>query len=92
MFCKSNKWHAATDILQTECRQWDLKERERERQKGVYTKRKLEYWDRDINKIRRENIILSDISNSQADPVKRIGQVYQPITINVILENVLLWS
>ena len=90
MFCNSNKWDAAKYILQTKCRQWDLKERER--QKGVYTKRKLEYWDRDINKIRRENIILSDISNSQADPVKRIGQVYQPITINVILENVLLWS
>ena len=65
---------------------------QRKRKAERCQERELEYWDRDIIKIRRENRILSDISNSQADPVKRIGQVYQPITINVILENVLLWS
>ena len=65
---------------------------QRKRKAERCQERELEYWDRDIIKIRRENRILSDISNSQADPVKRIGQVYQPITINVILENVLLRS
>ena len=53
-------------LLRIFCKQWDLKERKK--QKGAYTKRKHEYWDQDIIKIRRENIILSDISNSETNP------------------------
>lgn len=73
MFRKSNKWDSTKDILLTECRQWDLKERER--QKNVYTKRKLEYWSKEINKSRKERRILSDISNSHvfiAEPEEEI--------------------
>ena len=41
---------------------------QRKRKAERCQERELEYWDRDIIKIRRENRILSDISNSQADP------------------------
>lgn len=57
MFHKSNKWDAATDILRTESRQWDLKERERE--KGTYIKRKFEYWEGDINNRSEKRIMLN---------------------------------
>ena len=37
---------------QTESRQWDL--RQQERQKAQYTKRKLEYWGQGISQARRQ--------------------------------------
>lgn len=52
MFHKSNKWDAARDILLTESRQWDLQQHER--QKGTYTKRKLDYWETGISAKRKE--------------------------------------
>ena len=57
MFHKSNEWDAATDILRTESRQWDLKERERE--KGTYIKWKFEYWEGDINNRSEKRIMLN---------------------------------
>lgn len=52
MFHKSNKWDAARDILLTESRQWDLQHHER--QKGSYTKRKLDYWETEISAKRKQ--------------------------------------
>ncbi len=65
MFHKSNKWDSAADILRTESRLWDLKERER--QKNTYTKRKLEYWEEEIISTRRKRRALSQISNLTTD-------------------------
>ena len=63
LFHKSNKWDGAKDILCVESRQWELRDCERE--KGIYIKRKLEYWEEDISKIRKERRLLSEVSNSQ---------------------------
>lgn len=41
-----------TDILQTENRQWELRHCERE--KGKYTKRRLEYWNLTIFENRKK--------------------------------------
>ena len=51
-FHKSNKWDAARDILCTESRQWELKHHERK--KATYTKRKLDYWEDEIHRKRKE--------------------------------------
>ena len=65
MFQKSNKWNSAKDILLTESRQWDLKHHARV--KGTYTKRKAEYWDGDICRIRKEKRLLSEPPAPQID-------------------------
>jgi len=52
MFHRSNKWDAARDILLTESRQWVLQHHER--QKGTYTKRKLDYWETEISAKRKQ--------------------------------------
>jgi hypothetical protein len=39
-------------LLLAECRQWQLRHHERE--KGPYAKRKLEYWNNEINEIRKK--------------------------------------
>ena len=43
---------AARDILLTESRQWVLQHHER--QKGTYTKRKLDYWETEISAKRKQ--------------------------------------
>lgn len=72
LFHKSNKWDAAKDILCIESRQWELKECERK--KGVYPKRKCEYWDGGISKLRREKRLLSEASTSQVDDEDMSGE------------------
>ena len=52
-------------ILLTESRQWDLKHRARV--KGIYTKRKAEYWEGDICRIRKEKRLLSEPPARQID-------------------------
>lgn len=65
MFHKSNKWDAARDIL-TESRQWDLQHHER--QKGTYTKRKLDYWETEISaKRKQQRALLASTSAVEDD-------------------------
>ena len=62
LFQKSNKWEAAKDILNTESRQWDLRHCERE--KAIYTKRNVEYWETGIGQKRKEQRLMSAPSSS----------------------------
>ena len=81
MFHKSNKWDAARDIISTESRQWDLRHHERE--KGQYTKRKLEYWESGISQRRKEQRAASTSTSLPQDTDEICDEIqdYKKMTI-----------
>lgn len=48
---KSNKWDSTKDILKHETRLWELRDQDRE--KRVYNKENMEYWERDLPEMRK---------------------------------------
>ena len=81
MLHKSNKWDAARDIISTESRQWDLWHHERE--KGQYTKRKLEYWESGISQRRKQQRAASASTSLPQDTDEICDEIqdYKKMTI-----------
>lgn len=55
---KSNKCDAATDVLQLESQQWEL--REQERSKRPYSEKNASYWEEELGETRRNKRHKSD--------------------------------
>lgn len=80
LFQKSNKWDAASDILCTESRQWDL--RHHERVKAQYVKRKLQYWGQEICEKRKERRVVSQVDElEEQETVEVINNYYNQYTM-----------